>query len=66
MKASIKFKELRAPDPYTVEYELAEPYSELLLQLTMFTNVIHNKESVEALGEATSANFRRLFAKATA
>ena len=28
-----------------------EPYSELLLQLTMFTNVIHNKESVEALGK---------------
>ena len=44
-------KELRAPDPYTVEYELQEPYSELLLQLTMFTNVIHNKESVEALGK---------------
>ena len=44
-------KELRAPDPYTVEYELAEPFSDLLLQLTMFTNVIHNKESVEALGK---------------
>jgi peptide/nickel transport system substrate-binding protein len=44
-------KELRAPDPYTVEYELAEPFSELLLQLTMFTNTIHNKESVEALGK---------------
>jgi peptide/nickel transport system substrate-binding protein len=44
-------KELRAPDPYTVEYELVEPYSELLLQLTMFTNVIHNKESVETLGK---------------
>ena len=44
-------KELRAPDPYTVEYELNEPFSELLLQLTMFTNVIHNKESVEALGK---------------
>ena len=44
-------KELRATDPYTVEYELEEPYSELLLQLTMFTNVIHNKESVEALGK---------------
>jgi peptide/nickel transport system substrate-binding protein len=44
-------KELRAPDPYTVEYELNEPYSELLLQLTMFTNVIHNKASVEALGK---------------
>ena len=44
-------KELRAPDPYTVEYELEEPFSELLLQLTMFTNVIHNKESVETLGK---------------
>ncbi len=32
-------------------YELAVPFSELLLQLTMFTNVIHNKESVEALGK---------------
>ena len=31
-------KEMRAPDPYTVEYELNEPYSELLLHLTMFTN----------------------------
>jgi peptide/nickel transport system substrate-binding protein len=46
-----EIKELRAPDPYTVEYELNEPYSELLLQLTMFTNVIHNKESAEALGK---------------
>ena len=46
-----KIKELRAPDPYTVVYELEEPYSELLLQLTMFTNVIHNKESVESLGK---------------
>ena len=44
-------KELRAPDPYTVEYELNEPYSELLLQLTMFTNAIHNQESVETLGK---------------
>jgi peptide/nickel transport system substrate-binding protein len=44
-------KELRATDPYTVEYELEEPFSELLLQLTMFTNVIHNRESVEALGK---------------
>ena len=44
-------KELRAPDPYTVEYELAEPFSELLLQLTMFTNAILNKDNVEALGK---------------
>ena len=44
-------KEIRAPDPYTVEYELNEPYSDLLLNLTMFTTAIHNKESVEALGK---------------
>jgi len=44
-------KELRAPDPYTVEYELNEPFADLLLQLTMFTTAIHNKESVEALGK---------------
>jgi peptide/nickel transport system substrate-binding protein len=44
-------KELRATGPHTVEYELNAPYSELLLQLTMFTNAIHNKESVEALGK---------------
>jgi peptide/nickel transport system substrate-binding protein len=44
-------KALRAPDPYTVEYELAEPFSELLLQLTMFTNAILNKDNVEALGK---------------
>ena len=34
-----------------MQYELEEPFSELLLQLTMFTNAIHNKESVEALGK---------------
>jgi peptide/nickel transport system substrate-binding protein len=33
-------KELRAPDPYTVEYELNEPYADLLLNLTMFTTAI--------------------------
>jgi peptide/nickel transport system substrate-binding protein len=44
-------KELRAPDPYTVEYELREPFADLLLQLTMFTTAIHNKDSVEALGK---------------
>src|SRR6185369_3842118 len=41
-------KELRAPAPYTVEYELN---SELRLQLTMYTNAIHNQESVETLGK---------------
>ena len=44
-------KELRAPDPYTVEYELKEPFADLLLQLTMFTTAIHNKDSVESLGK---------------
>jgi peptide/nickel transport system substrate-binding protein len=44
-------KELRAPDPYTVEYELKEPFADLLLQLTMFTTAIHNQESVESLGK---------------
>src|SRR5687767_12494027 len=37
-------RELRAPDPYTVEYELNEPFADLLLQLTMFTTAIHNQE----------------------
>jgi peptide/nickel transport system substrate-binding protein len=44
-------RELRAPDPYTVEYELNEPFSDLLIQLTMFTTAIHNQESVEQLGK---------------
>ncbi len=44
-------KELRAPDPYIVEYELNEPFADLLLQLTMFTTAIHNQESVESLGK---------------
>jgi len=46
-----KIKDLRAPDPYTVEYELSEPYSDLMVQLTMFNNSIHNKESVDSLGK---------------
>jgi len=44
-------KEVRAVGPHTVEYELKEPFSDLLLQLTMFTNVIMNKDNVEALGK---------------
>jgi len=43
-------KEVRATGPHTVEYELNEPFSELLLQLTMWTNVIHNKDQVEQMG----------------
>ncbi len=51
-----KIKELRALDPYTVEYELEEPYSGLLWQLTMFNNVIINQESVEKLGKDYGVN----------
>ena len=43
-------KGLRAIDAHTVAYELNEPFSDLLLQLTMFTNNILNKETVDALG----------------
>ena len=46
-----ELKDIRATDPYTVEYELKEPFSDLLLNLTMFTTAIHNKESVEKLGK---------------
>lgn len=46
-----EIKELRAIDAHTVAYELKEPYSDLLLQLTMFTNNIINRETVEALGK---------------
>ena len=51
-----EIKELRAPDPYTVVYELNEPYSDLLLQLTMYTNAIHNQDSVEKLGKDYGIN----------
>jgi peptide/nickel transport system substrate-binding protein len=51
-----KIKELRALDPTTVEYELEEPYSSLLLQLTMFNNVIINRDSVEKLGKDYGVN----------
>ncbi|TWT12927.1 ABC transporter substrate-binding protein [Reyranella sp. CPCC 100927] len=44
-------KDLRAPDPYTVEYELNEPYADLMLNLVSFTMAIHNKESVDKLGK---------------
>jgi ABC-type transport system substrate-binding protein len=36
---------LRAIDATTVSYELKEPFSDLLLQLTMFTNNIVNKDN---------------------
>ncbi|WP_426956763.1 ABC transporter substrate-binding protein [Muricoccus radiodurans] len=46
-------KEVRAVDDYTVEYELNEPYGELLYQLTLFFASIVDQASVERLG----ANF---------
>src|SRR5262245_57920207 len=44
-------KDLRAPDPYTVEYELNEPYADLLQNLVSFTMAIHNKDSVDKHGK---------------
>ena len=44
-------KELRAPDPTTVEYELNEPFADLMMNLVSFTMAIHNKESVEKHGK---------------
>ena len=44
-------KEVRAPDPYTNEYEMTAPFSELLLNLTNFQGTIVNQANVEALGK---------------
>ncbi|UPG73812.1 ABC transporter substrate-binding protein [Roseomonas gilardii subsp. gilardii] len=44
-------KEVRAVDDYTVEYELKEPFSELLLQLTMYFASIVDQGAVEKLGQ---------------
>ena len=46
-------KEVRAVDDFTVEYELTEPYGELLYQLTLFMGSIVDQATVERLG----ANF---------
>ena len=48
-------KELRAPDPYTVEYELNEPFADLLLQLTMFTTAIHNRKASKRSARTTAS-----------
>ena len=45
-----KVKEVRAKDDYTVEYELEEPFSELLQNLTVFQGTIVNEDNVKALG----------------
>jgi len=42
---------MRAPDATTFELELAEPYADLLMNLTSFTTAIHSKESVEQHGK---------------
>ncbi|WP_218574688.1 ABC transporter substrate-binding protein [Reyranella sp. CPCC 100927] len=44
-------KDIRAPDPHTVEYELEAPFGELLLQLTNFQATVLNPENVAALGK---------------
>ncbi len=48
-----KVKEISAPDDHTVVYELQEPFSDLLYQLTLAFASVVDKASVETLG----ANF---------
>ena len=48
-------KELRAPDPATVEYELNEPYSDLMLNLASFSMAIHNQDSSSRSTARTTA-----------
>src|SRR6202008_4150467 len=44
-----KVKDVRAADPYTVEYELEEPFSELLPNLAMFQASVLNEDNVKEL-----------------
>jgi len=44
-------KEIRARDDFTVEYELNEPFGELLYQLTLFFASIVDRGTVERLGQ---------------
>ncbi|CAA9231867.1 MAG: Oligopeptide ABC transporter, periplasmic oligopeptide-binding protein OppA [uncultured Acetobacteraceae bacterium] len=44
-------KEVRAVDDHTVEYELNEPYGELLYQLTLFFGSMVDQATVEKLGQ---------------
>ncbi|WP_420562412.1 ABC transporter substrate-binding protein [Thalassobaculum sp.] len=44
-------KEIRAVDDYTVEYELVQPYSELLYQMTQHFHTIINVDQVNELGD---------------
>lgn len=43
-------KEIRAKDDYTVEYELTEPFGELLYQLSLFFASVVDQATVERLG----------------
>ena len=45
-----KVKDVRAKDDFTVEYELEEPFSELLPNLAMFQATILNEDNVKELG----------------
>jgi peptide/nickel transport system substrate-binding protein len=45
-----KVKDVRAKGDYTVEYELEEPFSELLPNLAMFQATILNEDNVNDLG----------------
>ncbi len=49
--AAGKVKSITAPDDLTVVYELEEPYSELLLQLTQVPASIIDRANVEELGQ---------------
>jgi len=44
-------KEIRARDDFTVEYELNEPFGELLYQLTLFFASVVDRHAVERLGQ---------------
>jgi ABC-type transport system substrate-binding protein len=44
-------KEVRAVGPHTVEYELTEPFGELLPQLSQYFGVIVDRATVERLGD---------------
>ncbi|MCI0752683.1 ABC transporter substrate-binding protein [Teichococcus vastitatis] len=46
-----KVKEIRAADDFTVEYELQEPFSELLTQLAQYFTGIVDQATVEKLGD---------------
>lgn len=43
-------KDVVAVDPYTVKYELTQPYSELLYQLALFFASVVDRNAVEKLG----------------